>query len=59
MARKTVTVNPDDVDIAGTLDRANPVRKDLSVLNSVQIKFHLTGVSAAQGTTLIVRFRNR
>ncbi len=48
-----------DVDIAGTLDRANPVRKDLSVLNSVQIKFHLTGVSAAQGTTLIDRFRNR
>lgn len=48
-----------DVDIAGTLDRANPVRKDLSVLNSVQIKFHLAGVSAAQGTALIDRFRNR
>ena len=48
-----------DVDIAGTLDRANPVRKDLSVLNSVQIKIHLTGVTAEQGTTLIDRFRNR
>lgn len=47
------------VDIAGTLDRSNPVRKDLSVLNSVQIKFHLSGVSAAQGTALIDRFRNR
>ncbi len=48
-----------DVDIAGTLDRTKPVRKDLSVLNSVRIKFHLTGVSAAQGRTLIDRFRNR
>ena len=48
-----------DVAISGTLDRANPVRKDVSVLNSVQIKFHLAGVTAAQGTTLIDRFKNR
>jgi len=48
-----------DVDIAGSLDRANPVRKDVSVLNSVRIKFHLTGVTAAQGATLIDRFKGR
>ena len=48
-----------DVDIAGSLDRANPVRKDVNVLNSVQIKFHLTGVTAAQGATLIDRFKGR
>ena len=48
-----------DVDIAGTLDRANPVRKDVSVLNSVQLKFHLTGVTAAQGAALIDRFKDR
>ena len=48
-----------DVDIAGTLDRSKPVRADLSVLNSVQIRFNLAGVSAAQGTALIDRFRNR
>ena len=48
-----------DVDIAGSLDRANPVRKDVNVLNSVQIKFHLTGVTAAQGATLIDRFKDR
>ena len=48
-----------DVDIAGSLDRANPVRKDVSVLNSVQLKFHLTGVTAAQGATLIDRFKDR
>ena len=48
-----------DVDIAGSLDRANPVRKDVSVLNSVRLKFHLTGVTAAQGATLIDRFKDR
>jgi len=48
-----------DVDIAGSLDRANPVRKDVNVLNSVQLKFHLTGVTAAQGATLIDRFKDR
>lgn len=48
-----------DVDIAGSLDRANPVRKDVSVLNSVRIKFHLTGVTAAQGAALIDRFKDR
>ncbi len=48
-----------DVDIAGSLDRANPVRKDVNVLNSVQLKFHLTGVTAAQGAALIDRFKGR
>lgn len=48
-----------DVDIAGSLDRANPVRKDVNVLNLVQLKFHLTGVTAAQGAALIDRFKGR
>jgi len=47
------------VDMAGTLDRANPVRKDVSVLNSAQLKIHLTGVTAAQGAALIDRFKGR
>ena len=47
------------VDISGLLDRANPVRKDLSVMNSVQIKFHMTGITAAQGAALIDRFKGR
>jgi uncharacterized OsmC-like protein len=46
-------------DISGTLDRANPVRKDVNVFNSVQIRIHLTGVTAAQGTVLIDRFKGR
>jgi len=48
-----------DVDIAGSLDRANPVRKDVNVLNSVRLRIHLTGVTAAQGATLIDRFKGR
>ena len=48
-----------NVDISGTLDRAKPVRKDVSVLNSVRVKFNLTGVTAAQGATLIDRFKSR
>jgi uncharacterized OsmC-like protein len=47
------------VDIAGMMDRGNPVRKDVSVFNSVRVKFHLAGVSAAQGTALIERFKSR
>ena len=48
-----------NVDVAGTLDRANPVRTDVSVFNTVRVKFHLTGVTAAQGAALIDRFKNR
>jgi len=48
-----------DIDIAGTLDRSNPARKDFTVLNSVRLNFHLTGVTAAQGATLIGRFKGR
>ena len=48
-----------NVDIAGTLDRANPVRTDVSVFNSVQIRFHLSGVTGAQSTALVDRFKGR
>jgi len=47
------------VDIAGALDRANPVRTDVSVFNTVQVKFHLAGVTASQGAALIDRFKAR
>ena len=47
------------VDIAGMMDRDNPVRKDLSVFNTVKVNFHLAGVSTAQGAALIERFKSR
>lgn len=47
------------VEIGGTLDRGNPVRSDLSVLNSVHLRFALSGVTEAQGAALIDRFKKR
>lgn len=47
------------VEIEGAIDRANPVRKDVSVFNFVRLRFALDGVSRAQGEDLIERFRAR
>ena len=47
------------VEIDGMLDRGNPVRSDLSVLNSVHLRFQLAGVTEAQGAALIDRFKKR
>jgi uncharacterized OsmC-like protein len=47
------------VEIEGSMDRANPVRRDLSVFNSVRLRFHLSGVTQAQGNDLIERFKGR
>ena len=47
------------VEIEGALDRANPVRRDVTVFNSVHLRFHLGGVTQAQGTDLIERFKGR
>ena len=37
------------VTINGTIDRSKPVRPDVSLFNSVRIKFVLTGVTRSQG----------
>lgn len=47
------------VDIAGVLDRSQPVRSDVTVLNSVDLRFALGGVSATEGTDLIERFKGK
>ncbi len=47
------------VEIEGALDRSNPVRQDVTVFNSVHLRFHLTGVTQAQGNDLIERFKGR
>ena len=47
------------VDITGMMDRANPVRTDVTVFNGVALDFHLTGVTQADGERLIERFRGR
>ena len=47
------------VEIEGAVDRANPVRKDVTVFNYVRLRFALDGVSRPQGEALVERFRAR
>ena len=47
------------VDIEGRMDRSNPVRSDVSLFNAVHMRFHLRGVSDAQGADLVDRFKRR
>lgn len=47
------------VEIAGTIDRSNPVRRDVTVFNAVHLRFHLNGVTQAQGIELVERFKGR
>jgi uncharacterized OsmC-like protein len=47
------------VEIEGALDRANPVRRDVTVFNTVRLRFDLKGVTRAQGNDLIERFKGR
>ena len=44
---------------SGTIDRANPVRPDVSLFNSVKLKFALTGVTPAQGKEIVEAFQGR
>jgi len=47
------------VAIAGTIDRSRPARPDLSLFNSVHLKFSLTGVTRAQAEEIVGAFRAR
>ncbi len=47
------------VEITSTQDRSRPVRPDVSLLNSVRVKFRLEGVSRQEGERLISAFKQR
>jgi len=47
------------VAITGEMDRANPVRRDVSLFNSVRLRFDLAGVTAEQGSDLVTAFKGR
>jgi len=47
------------VAITSTQDRSRPVRPDVSLLNSVHVKFRLEGVSRQEGERLIGAFKQR
>jgi uncharacterized OsmC-like protein len=48
-----------EVEIQGSMDRSKPVRSDVTVFNSVHLRFRLSGVSQSQGEDLITRFKGR
>jgi uncharacterized OsmC-like protein len=47
------------VAIRGVVDRSNPVRPDVNLFNSVQLKFQLKGVTEEEGHRLIEAFKGR
>ncbi len=47
------------VEFAGVIDRSSPVRQDLTLFNSVRLRFHLKGVTEDQGAQLIESFKGR
>ena len=47
------------VEFAGVIDRSSPVREDLTLFNSVRLRFHLKGVTEDQGARLIESFKGR
>ena len=48
-----------NVRIEGAVDRNNPVRRDLTVFNTVRLHFNVRGVTKEQAGTLIDRFKER
>ena len=47
------------VDIHGMMDRSRPPRKDVSLFNSVSLRFRMKGVNAQQGQHLVDLFKGR
>lgn len=47
------------VAITGEMDRANPVRKDVALFNTVRLRFDLQGVTPEQGAELVAAFKGR
>ena len=47
------------VEISSTQDRSRPVRADVSLFNSVHVKFRLEGVNQQEGEHLIGAFKGR
>jgi uncharacterized OsmC-like protein len=47
------------VAIEGVMDKANPVRPDVALFNSVRLRFELEGVTPQQGSELVALFHGR
>lgn len=47
------------VDIKGTIDRSCPPRTDVSLFNSMRLRFHMRGVTEQQARKLVDAFKGR
>jgi uncharacterized OsmC-like protein len=47
------------VALEGVMDRSRPVRPEVTVFNSVHLRFELEGVGAEEGAELVERFKAR
>jgi len=47
------------VDIHGMMDRSRPPRKDVSLFNSVSLRFRMKGISEQHGQRLVDLFKSR
>ena len=47
------------VAISGMVDRANPVRSDVMVFNTVRLRFAVEGVNESQAAALVEKFKKR
>ena len=47
------------VDIHGRMDRSNPVRSDVSLFNSVKLRFQMKGVTDSDAKQLVEKFKGR
>jgi uncharacterized OsmC-like protein len=48
-----------DVTIQGVMDRSRPVRSDVSLFNSVSLRFRMKGVSDDDAKQLVEKFKGR
>ena len=48
-----------NVEISGARDPSNPVRRDVTVFNTVRLRFEVKGVTQQQAGLLIDRFKGR
>ena len=54
-----VALRASRVSITGEMDRSRPVRPDVTLFNSVRLRFDLEGVTPQQGSDLIDLFKGR
>jgi uncharacterized OsmC-like protein len=56
---ESIPVRSVAVRIHGVMDRSRPIRPDVTLFNSVRLRFLMKGVSEQQGRKLVEQFKGR